>query len=227
MNTIDHTSDELPFFQDPDIVRKMSDTLMRSLIIDPSPRSFFDDRDEFEYTRGACDALAWVIMRHEGKALIRWVEALADRIAEYDPKRIAVDPVFQLRRRQVLILDRQAIERIRRKETTFDKELSDAKDDAEGKYLRSVCDLKTAVCKKCGRNHPAGTPHDPTTPLFRLYVIGRDAAVPTWDDAIADCEELIQSRVITVLRRHRSWPDVTPLTPELLQDIRRATGAES
>ncbi len=48
---------------------------------------------------------------------------------------------------------------------------------------------KEGVCQECGVDHPGDIPHMQNSLLYQYYFFNKNGRWPTWEDAMAHCDD--------------------------------------
>ena len=79
----------------------------------------------------------------------------------------------------------------------------DTHNSALGKWTLLPC--SPDKCKQCAVDHPADAPHDKDSMYYQYRFHGEHGRFPTWEDALAHCDDEIKESWEAALRRSGHW----------------------
>lgn len=81
--------------------------------------------------------------------------------------------------------------------------------------------IKKGSCLRCGMLHSPHEPHDPSSKVFMSFTLATKGLMPTWEDAVADCPEVLQGLLVAELTKLNSYPNYSGLSPKITKAIKR------
>ena len=100
-------------------------------------------------------------------------------------------------------------------------------------FILMPVDTSAGQCPVCGQKHEPREPHNAQSPYYQYRIYGETGKWPTWADAVAHCDPLIQWAWYNAISERGVWtgPAPQPASPEVCckyeQSYERSSDGES